>query len=70
MSLQNKKYIRKLSKKSKNKKSKKYERKKKTSFLSSKRDSLNQLENHEKILFITIKLLKSKKENKKQKNEL
>ena len=43
-----------------NKKSRKKEKKKKTSSLSSKRDLLNQSKNQDKILLITIKLLRNK----------
>ena len=59
-----------MSKKSKNEKSKKYKKKKKTNFSLSKRDSLNQCKNQDKILLITIKLLENKDKNKELKNKL
>ena len=70
MSLQNKEHIQKSSKESKNKKSRKCKKRKKISSSLSKRDSLSQLENQDKISFIIIKLLKNKDKNKKLKNEL
>ena len=48
----------------------KYKKKKKTSFLSSKRDSSNQSENQDKISLITIKLSENEDKNKELKNEL
>ena len=70
MSLRNKEHIRKLSKKSKNEKWKKYEKRKETDFSSNERDSLNQHENQERILFITIKLSENGNKDKELKNEL
>ena len=70
MSLQNKKHIQKLSKKSKNKRLRKYRKRKKTSFSSSERDSSSQHENQDKISSITMKLFGNEDKNKELKNEL
>ena len=70
MPSKNKEYTRKLLKKLKNKKLRKYKKRKKTSFLSSKRNLLNQSENQKKISLITMKLLENRNKNRELKNEL